>query len=678
MSGFFQELKRRKVYRVAVAYVIAAGGIIQIASAIFPAWELPNWALRLTVVLLLIGFPPALLLAWAFDVTPEGIQATPSIAPEQGSEVARRHRRRNITLLVGSGVLLSAIAGFFLLPRAAATKMEKSIAVLPFENFSDKTENAYFADGIQDDILTNLSKIGDLKVISRTSVTPYRGKQKSVRQIGKELGVGAILEGSVRREGNRVRVNVQLINAENDHHIWAEDYDRDLTDVFAIQTDLAQKIARELQAQLSPSEKAEITHKPTENGEAYLAFVQAHNLQSALDNQAKLKQAVQLYRRAIELDPQFVLAYANLSMLHSLIFHYFEPTDAERDLAKKYADEALDLAPTSPEAHLARGYWRYYGALDYEGALVDFAVAQNGLPNDSEVYLVIGAIQRRQGKWKESTDNLERAVKLNPNDTWPLQNLFFNYNMQRQFDAAERVIDRAVQLNPTSTTLLGLKSQLAISARGDLTVAEACQAKFEKARASGRLNDLDPSVLREVAQAKASLLIMQHKYEEALNALRNLPVQKSNPHQMIEAPLQEAIIYRRMGQTQKSGIALQEAKEQAEAAVREAPNEPSRHALLARVLAQLGEKEKAVAEARRAMELRPESADAFEGPNFSGTLAEVYAVNGQNPEAIQVLDHLLTVPSELTVAILRLDPIWDSLRTDPAFQQMLAKHESRA
>ena len=678
MSGFFQELKRRKVYRVAVAYVIAAGGIIQIASAIFPAWELPNWALRLTVVLLLIGFPPALLLAWAFDVTPEGIQATPSIAPEQGSEVARRHRRRNITLLVGSGVLLSAIAGFFLLPRAAATKMEKSIAVLPFENFSDKTENAYFADGIQDDILTNLSKIGDLKVISRTSVTPYRGKQKSVRQIGKELGVGAILEGSVRREGNRVRVNVQLINAENDHHIWAEDYDRELTDVFAIQTDLAQKIARELQAQLSPSEKAEITHKPTENGEAYLAFVQAHNLQSALDNQAKLKQAVQLYRRAIELDPQFVLAYANLSMLHSWIFHYFEPTDAEQDLAKKYADEALDLAPTSPEAHLARGYWRYYGALDYEGALVDFAVAQNGLPNDSEVYLVIGAIQRRQGKWKESTDNLERAVKLNPNDTWPLQNLFFNYNMQRQFDAAERVIDRAVQLNPTSTTLLGLKSQLAISARGDLTVAEACQAKFEKARASGRLNDLDPSVLREVAQAKASLLIMQHKYEEALNALRNLPVQKSNPHQMIEAPLQEAIIYRRMGQTQKSGIALQQAKEQAEAALEEAPNEPSRHALLARVLAQLGKKEKAVAEARRAMELRPESADAFEGPNFSGTLAEVYAVNGQNPEAIQVLDHLLTVPSELTVALLRLDPIWDSLRTDSAFQQMLAKHESRA
>ena len=234
--------------------------------------------------------------------------------------------------------------------------MEKSIAVLPFENFSGKPENAYFADGIQDDILTNLSKIGDLKVISRTSVMAYRGKQKSVRQIGKELGVGAILEGSVRREANRVRVNVQLINAQNDEHIWAEDYDRDLTDVFAIQTDLAQKIAHELQAQLSPSEKAGMTRKPTENGEAYLAFVQAHDLQAAaVEDRAKANEAVQLYKRAIELDPNFALAIANLSITHSWIFHNFDPKDEQRALAAKYAERALQLAPEMPEAHLARG-----------------------------------------------------------------------------------------------------------------------------------------------------------------------------------------------------------------------------------------------------------------------------------------------------------------------------------
>src|ERR1700745_832148 len=259
MSGFFEEVKRRKVYRVAAAYVIAGGGIIQLASAAFPAWELPNWALRLVIVLLLIGFPIALILAWAFDVTPQGIQATPDVA------VPRTHRRRNVIMLVATGVILSAIAGFFLLPRiSSARKIDKSIAVLPFENLSDDKENAYFADGIQDDVLTNLSKIGDLKVISRTSVMPYRGKASNVREIGKALGVGSVLEGSVRRVGNRVRVNVQLICADTDEHLWAEDYDRDLTDVFAIQTDLAQQIVRELQAKLSPIEKAQIERRPTE------------------------------------------------------------------------------------------------------------------------------------------------------------------------------------------------------------------------------------------------------------------------------------------------------------------------------------------------------------------------------------------------------------------------------
>src|SRR5438552_12963726 len=219
MSGFFEEVKRRKVYQVAVAYVIAGGGIIQLASAAFPAWDLPNWALRVVIVLLLIGFPIALIFAWAFDITAQGIRATPDAA------APKTHRRRNVIMLVVTGVIISAAAGFFLLPRVAAHKVDKSIAVLPFQNLSDENENAYFADGIQDDVLTNLSKISDLKVISRTSVMSYRGSGiRNARDIGKALGVATLLEGSVRRIGNRVRVNVQLINANNDEHIWAEDY----------------------------------------------------------------------------------------------------------------------------------------------------------------------------------------------------------------------------------------------------------------------------------------------------------------------------------------------------------------------------------------------------------------------------------------------------------------------
>src|SRR5437660_4984635 len=442
MSGFFEEVKRRKVYRVAVAYIIVAGGIIQIASAVFPAWELPNWSQRLVIVLLLSGFPIALILAWAFDVTPEGIKTTPTIA------VPGAHRRRNVIMLVATGVIISAAAGFFLLPRAVARKIDKSIAVLPFENLSNDTENAYFADGIQDDILTNLSKIGDLKVISRTSVMQYRGKTANVRETGKAVSGANVLEGSVRRSGNKVRVNVQLIDANTDEHLWANDYDRDVTDVFAIQTDLAQKIATELRGKLSPGEKAQIERKPTENGEAYLAFVQAHNLSCAFEDFDKLKQGEQLYQRAIELDPNFALAMARYSQLESWIVHDRERTVVRREKARALADRALQLQPDLPEAHLALGFSYYYGDNNFDAAEKEFAIAQQGLPNESEAYLAMGAIQRRKGKWTESTASLEKAASLNPKDTWALQNLAINFEVLRNFDAANKTIDRALAIDP--------------------------------------------------------------------------------------------------------------------------------------------------------------------------------------------------------------------------------------
>src|SRR5947207_11400 len=365
MSGFFEEVRRRKVYRVAAAYIIAAGFIIQISSAVFPAWELPNWAFRLVVVLLLIGFPIALILAWAYDLTPQGIRATP--APGT-------HRRRNIITLVVAGLAVSVVAGFFLLPRVSARKIDKSIAVLPFQNLSDEKENAYFADGIQDDILTNLSKIGDLKVISRMSVMSYReaGVRKA-REIGKALGVATLLEGSVRRIGNRVRANVQLINADTDEHIWAEDYDRDLTDVFAIQTDLAQKISAALQAKLSPNEKARLDRRPTQNPDAYLLFLQAHDYATKTDIfRDRALKAEPLFEQAIKLDPNFALAFAGLSWVESWTYHSLEPIPARREKARLNANEALRLQPDLPEGHLALGFCYYYGDRNYERALAEF------------------------------------------------------------------------------------------------------------------------------------------------------------------------------------------------------------------------------------------------------------------------------------------------------------------
>ena len=354
---------------------------------------------------------------------------------KQAETRTRRRRRRNALLLGGASLVVLIVVGSFLLPRASGRVLEKSIAVLPFQSLSDEKENAYFADGIQDDILTNLSKIGDLKVISRMSVMSYRGDAvRKAREIGKALGVATLLEGSVRRIGNRVRVNVQLINANNDEHIWAEDYDRDLTDVFAIQTDLAQKIASALQAKLSPNEKEQLDRQPTKDPNAYLLFIQAHDYANRPEHfrDDSLK-AEELFEQAIKLDPKFAAAFAGLSMVESWIYHSFEPTPARREKARFNADESLRLEPNLPEGHLALGFSYYYGDRDYERALAEFEIAKRDLPNEAQAYMAIGAIQRRQGKWTESTANLEKAAALDPKNASILINLGLQLHGLAQF-----------------------------------------------------------------------------------------------------------------------------------------------------------------------------------------------------------------------------------------------------
>ena len=664
MNTFVAELQRRKVYRVAAAYIIAAGFIIQIGSAVFPAWELPNWTFRLVVVFLLIGFPISLILAWAYDVTPQGIRATP--APGA-------HRRRNLIALIAIGVVVSAIAGFFVLPRALARKIDKSIAVLPFENLSEDKENAHFADGIQDDILTNLARIGDLKVISRTSVMAYRGAPHSAREVGKALGVSTILEGSVRRSGNRVRVNVQLIDAANDEHVWANNYDRDLNDVFAIQTDLAKEIAGALQAKLSPSEKAQIERKPTQNGEAYLAFIQAHNLfVTGVEDIEKLKQSEQLYARALELDPTFALALARYSQLENWILHTFDPTPERRKKARTFAEHALQLQPDLPEAHLAMGFSQYYGDNDFEGALKEFEIAQRGLPNEAEAHLAIGAIQRRRGRWSESTASLEKAASLSPKDSWVLQNLALNYQMLRDFDAANKTIDRGLQINPTGVGLWEIKSKLAIAEKGDLSVSEKA---FQTVKSMPMNNE---SKLR-IAGARADVFLLERKYKEGLREAESIPDDFLTSIPAALCGKYYLIGFARKALHDEAGAraALLKAKELLEAQLRQSPDSPDIRIQLAKVLAYLGEKDAALVEARRATDLLPESKDAFGGPEITAGVAEVYCIVGENSRAIELLDGLLGRPSAVTVQGLKVNPVWDPLRNDPQFQALLNKHSAK-
>jgi TolB-like protein len=653
LPGFFGEVRRRKVYRVAAAYIIAAGGVIQLASAAFPAWELPSWTLRLLIVCLLMGFPVALMLAWAFDITAEGIQATPDVA------TSGRHTRRNMILLIACGLILSAGAGFFLLPRVAAHKIDRSIAVLPFQNLSDEKENAYFADGIQDDVLTNLSKIGDLKVISRTSVMPYRATKSNAREIGKSLGVGTILEGSVRRVGNRVRVNVQLIDVANDQHIWAEDYDRELTDVFAIQSDLSQKIAGELRAKLSPTEKAQIERKPTENSEAYLAFVEGHDLLTRPDRlRVDTEKAEQLFEKATRLDPNFAGAFAALAWVEDWMYHTFDPTPGRKAKAYAAANEALRLQPDLPEAHLGLGFYHYYCERNYQRALDEFAIARQSLPNSADVYLAIGAIQRRQGKWAESTANMEKAASLSPRDAFLLMNLADNYQANKDFENADRLYDRAIEAAPNSVSFRTGKAMLAADLKGDLSEIDTQLAKMPDA-------DSDS----EAALGRTYLLMLQRKYLEALSVLKRSPGDAhsdAKPREYLEG-----VFYTFLNDKEQAHSAFRRARPILEKAIQESSQDASRHATLGIVLAGLGEKAAAIGEGKRAVALLPESQDALDGPKMTVALAQIYAWTGENDAALKLLERSLITPAGLTVSSLKLNPIWDPLRSDARFQALV-------
>ena len=671
MSGFFEELQRRRVYRVAAAYIIAGGFIIQIASAVFPAWELPNWSQRLLIVLILAGFPIALIFAWIFDITPSGIERTSKV--EAQAQAPPSHRRRNLILLAAAGLVISFAAGFFVLPRASARKIDKSIAVLPFENLSDAKENAYFADGIQDDILTNLSRIGDLKVISRTSVMSYRGKPTTVREIGKTLGVSTILEGSVRREGNRVRVTVQLINATNDEHIWGNNYDRDLTDVFAIQTDLAHEIADALQAKLSPVEKEQMGRKPTQNTDAYLLYVQAHDIFNRSDKlHDDIVRAEGLYEEAVKKDPTFALAFADLGMVENWMYHSFDPTPARRDKAKAAVDSAIRLRPDLPEARLALGFFYYYCDRDdqhYQRALDEFAVAQRSLPNNAEVYLAIGAIERRQGKWTQSTASMEKAAALDPKNAWVLQNLAFNYEANRDFETAEKILDRALAAAPQSFAIRGLKAKLALEWKGDPSVTE----KFLSEIPAG----VDPEGI--VTLSRINILILRRRFAEALQLVEKMP--KETVHGEGTAPTPKAffegILHFMLGEKDKARADFERARVIVEESVRDVPDDASRHAQLGAIFAGLGRKEEAIREGKRAVELLPESKDAFDGPQVTIALAQIYCWTGEKEQALQLIERSLSTPNGINVPLLKLDPVWDPIRDDPRFKALIDKHSAK-
>src|SRR5437667_2408917 len=440
MRTFFQELKNRRVYRVALGYVVAGSATVQVVGTVLPIFHAPDWTQQLFVVLVALGFPFALVLAWSFDVEAGTIKKAG--AGPDGTAVANR-RRVWIVAAVGLVIAMFGLGaywfwrprttGLHLEPAAAPAIVEKSIAVLPFENLSDDRQNAYFADGVQDEILTNLARVADLKVISRTSVMQYKsGVQRNLRDIAKTLGVSHVVEGSVQRSAGRVHVSAQLIDAKTDTHLWAESYDRDLADVFAIENELAEKIVSQLKSKLSAKEKAAIEQKPTADLAAHDLYIRAKTLIAtavfSAPEHESLSEAVRLLNQAIERDHAFALAYYQLAQAHDLL--YFGGTDhtpARVAMADAAIQSLSRLRPNSGEAHLAIAKHLYWGRLDYERARQALTLAQKTLPNDPLPFQILGFIDRRQGRWSESTKNLERTIELDPQNRLVLQQLANSY-----------------------------------------------------------------------------------------------------------------------------------------------------------------------------------------------------------------------------------------------------------
>src|SRR5262245_14624044 len=503
MSGFFEELQRRKVYRVAAAYIVAAGFLIQIASAAFPAWELPNWSLRLVIASLLIGFPIALLLAWAYDITAKGIQVTPQ-TPET-------HRRRNLFSLIAVGVLVSAAAGFFLLPRAVSQKIDKSIAVLPFQNLSSDPDNAYFADGVQDEILTRLAKIGDLKVIARSSAERYKGSGADWREIGKQLGVAHVLEGTVQKAADNVRVRVQLINAANATHLWAESYDRKLTDIFAVESEIATKVAAALRAKLTRPERNALSDRPTENTQAYQLYLLGRYFWNKRTGDDLIK-SIGYFEQAIAEDPRFALAYAGLADAYVLLSGYAAASPMESlPKAKAAALKALELDSGLGRAHACLAMALFAHDLNVPEANREFRRAIELSPNYATAHQWYGQCGLLVlGKFDDAVLEVRRAVELDPLSVIIHADLGNTLFSTRRYDEAIQELRKTVEMEPDFYYARWNLGQ-ALEMKGLIREAEA---EYEKAIAL----DSDPVPLALLGH----LYARAGKKVEALNILEQL------------------------------------------------------------------------------------------------------------------------------------------------------------
>jgi TolB-like protein/class 3 adenylate cyclase/Tfp pilus assembly protein PilF len=594
--------------------------------------------------------------------------------PRKFEAVQKRRTRLRWTVITAASLGLAAIiAGIAIFShyraRSTLAAPEKSIAVLPFENLSDDKENAYFTEGVQDEILTYLAKIADLKVISRTSVMQYKsGLVRNLREIGQQLGVAHLLEGSVQRAGGKVRVNAQLIDARNDAHLWAQTYDRDLADVFAIQSEVAQAIAVQLNAKLSLEEKAAIKQPPTADLVAYDLYVRAQAFRAATSFNARLKEnlleAARLLDQVVARDPTFFLAYCRLAEVHDLMYFFgSDHTPTRLALANTAIQTALRLRPDSGEAHLALAEHLYRGYRDHEQALAELALARRALPNDPLVFELTGFITRRQGRWEESTTDLKRALELDPRNLFLLQQLSFTYELQRRYRELAEVLDRALKLVPSDPDTRLVRALIDLAERADPRPAHAT---IDAVVAE------DPAA-KSIAERWFYVGLCERDKIGVSRALAMIPPEGISEGSIWwPRPFYEALAARARGDASGARAAFTAARTEVEKTMREQADYAQGITVLGLIDAGLGRKVDAIREGERAVALVPVSKDAIDGPDLMLNLAVIYAWTGEKDLALKLLAEATQLPSTLNYGWIRLHPDLDPLRGDPRFEKIVA------
>jgi TolB-like protein/Flp pilus assembly protein TadD len=682
LKDLIHEIHRRSLWQVLGIYVVGGWIAFQVAQTLTEGLGLPAWFPGLALGLLIVLLPVVLATAFvregvggpraAGEPLPERA-AAPSVDQARGvRQGALTWRNAGFAFVIALGVWGVVATGWMLFARGAdggAPADERpTVAVLPLENRSGLEEDRYFTDGIHDEILTQLYKISRLSVRGRTSVLEYRDSPKNVRQIGEELNARYLMEGGVQRAGGTVRINVQLLDTETDEHVFAETYDRELSleNLLAVQREVAFRIAASLEATLTTEEREQIEKVPTENPEAYDAYLRGLEYMARPGTREEdMGYAQRMLERAVELDPRFAVAYAQLARLHAGAYYFgLDRSEDRLRQAREAAGLALEIDPDLPAGHVALGY--YYAVREYDRALDELAIAERGLPGSALLWSTRGRVLLRQGRWDEGLASLERALTLSPREPYLLFNLGSAHLSLRRYDQAERYFDRALALQPDFLEAALAKAMVPLYGRGDTGPLRWF------------LEDVPPGFdpWGMVTVVRGYVEYLDRDYAAALEVVSESELEYFEAPGVLESiTFWRGICYEGLGETERARAAADSTRRDLEARLDERREDPELHRALSMAHALLGHRDEAIRAAQRAIELRPISEDAVDGPDYVLNLATVYAWFGEVDAAVEHFDRFLSVPSARSIDFILLDPLIDPIRDDPRFQALVARYE---